>query len=62
MRPLLQDILQELRERDARDAARSVAPLRRCDDADLVDTTELNIDEAVAAVMESVRRRLPFLN
>ncbi|MHB1358080.1 MAG: bifunctional 3-phosphoshikimate 1-carboxyvinyltransferase/cytidylate kinase [Rhodocyclaceae bacterium] len=62
MRPLLQDILQELRERDARDAARSVAPLRRCDDAALVDTTELNIDEAVAAVMESVRRRLPFLN
>ncbi|MDP2196543.1 MAG: bifunctional 3-phosphoshikimate 1-carboxyvinyltransferase/cytidylate kinase [Rhodocyclaceae bacterium] len=62
MRPLLQDILQELRGRDARDAARSVAPLRRCDDADLVDTTELNIDEAVAAVMESVRPRLPFLN
>ncbi|MDO8958310.1 MAG: bifunctional 3-phosphoshikimate 1-carboxyvinyltransferase/cytidylate kinase [Rhodocyclaceae bacterium] len=62
MRPLLQDILQELRVRDARDAARSVAPLRRCDDADLVDTTELNIDEAVAAVMESVRRRLPFFN
>jgi 3-phosphoshikimate 1-carboxyvinyltransferase len=56
MRPLLQDIVKDLRERDARDAARSVAPLKQCDDADLVDTTRLNIEQAVAAVMESVRK------
>jgi 3-phosphoshikimate 1-carboxyvinyltransferase len=56
MRPLLQDIVKDLRERDARDAARSVAPLKQCDDADLVDTTALNIEEAVAAVMDSVRK------
>jgi 3-phosphoshikimate 1-carboxyvinyltransferase len=62
MRPLLQDIVKELRERDARDAARSVAPLKQCADADLVDTTALNIDEAVAAVMDSVRRGLPVIN
>ncbi|MBU0751575.1 MAG: bifunctional 3-phosphoshikimate 1-carboxyvinyltransferase/cytidylate kinase [Gammaproteobacteria bacterium] len=59
MRPLLQDILQELRERDARDAARSVAPLKQGEDAELVDTTPLGIDEAVAAVLDIVRRRLP---
>ncbi len=62
MRPLLQDIVKDLRERDARDAARSVAPLKQCPDADLVDTTELNIEQAVAAVMESVHRRMPFIN
>jgi 3-phosphoshikimate 1-carboxyvinyltransferase len=62
MRPLLQDIVKDLRERDARDAARSVAPLKQCADADLVDTTALAIDEAVAAVMDSVRRGLPFIN
>ncbi|NWG30894.1 MAG: bifunctional 3-phosphoshikimate 1-carboxyvinyltransferase/cytidylate kinase [Rhodocyclaceae bacterium] len=62
MRPLLQDIVKDLEERDARDAARPVAPLKRLPDADLVDTTNLNIDEAVAAVMDSVRHRLPFLN
>jgi 3-phosphoshikimate 1-carboxyvinyltransferase len=62
MRPLLQDIVKDLRERDARDAARSVAPLKQCADADLVDTTALTIDEAVAAVMDSVHRRLPFFN
>jgi len=62
MPPLLQDIVNDLRERDARDAARSVAPLKQCADADLVDTTRLNIDEAVAAVMDSVRRGLPMIN
>jgi 3-phosphoshikimate 1-carboxyvinyltransferase len=65
IRPLLQDIVNDLRERDARDAARSVAPLKQCDDADLVDTTTLDIEQAVAAVMESVRKArltLPFIN
>ena len=50
-------LLQDLQERDARDAQRSVAPLRQCDDADLVDTTEMNIEAAVAAVMAIVRRQ-----
>ncbi|OHC67243.1 MAG: cytidylate kinase [Rhodocyclales bacterium GWA2_65_20] len=59
MLPLLQDVVREMRERDARDAARSVAPLKQCADAGLVDTTELGIDEAVAAVMDLVRRQLP---
>ncbi|WP_126445313.1 bifunctional 3-phosphoshikimate 1-carboxyvinyltransferase/cytidylate kinase [Sulfuricystis multivorans] len=62
MRPLLQDIVRDLEDRDARDAARPVAPLKQLPDADLVDTTSLNIDQAVAAVMDSVRRRLPFIN
>jgi 3-phosphoshikimate 1-carboxyvinyltransferase len=62
MRPLLQDIVKDLEERDARDAARSVAPLKQCNDADLVDTTALDIEQAVAAVMDSVHRKLPFFN
>jgi 3-phosphoshikimate 1-carboxyvinyltransferase len=59
MRPLLQDIVNDLEERDARDAARSVAPLRQCADAELVDTTPLGIEEVVAAVMDIVRHKLP---
>ena len=62
MRTLLQDVLKDLRERDARDAARAVAPLRQCEDADRVDTTSMGIDEAVVAVMDIVRRRSPFIN
>jgi len=45
-------LLQDLEERDARDAARSVAPLQRCPDAQLLDTTALSADQAVGAVLE----------
>lgn len=52
-------LLQDLRERDARDSARTVAPLQKSADAELLDTTAMTIDEAVAWVVERVRRRLP---
>ncbi|MBU1235874.1 MAG: bifunctional 3-phosphoshikimate 1-carboxyvinyltransferase/cytidylate kinase [Gammaproteobacteria bacterium] len=55
----MRTLLQDLQERDIRDAARSVAPLRQCVDAELVDTTNMGIDEAVAAVLDQVRRKLP---
>lgn len=44
-------LLQDLQERDARDAARSVAPLRKCADAELLDTTHMSIEQAVQAVL-----------
>jgi len=55
----MRTLLQDLQERDARDAARSVAPLRQCEDAQRVDTTPMGIEEAVGAVLDLVRRRLP---
>ena len=39
-------VREELALRDARDRERSVAPLRRADDAHLLDTTNLSIDSA----------------
>ncbi|WP_293760244.1 (d)CMP kinase [uncultured Aquitalea sp.] len=47
----LPQIKQDIIERDERDAARSVAPLRHEPDALLLDTTRLSIDQAVDAVM-----------
>lgn len=47
----LPQILQDLRERDARDAARTAAPLQRTADAKLLDTTGMTIDEAVQTVL-----------
>lgn len=47
----LADLLQGLRERDARDAARSAAPLRQTADAELLETTHLSIDQAVDQVL-----------
>jgi len=48
-------LLQEIRARDERDSRRSVAPLQQATDASLLDTTELDIDQAVQAVLTSYR-------
>ncbi len=40
-------VLAELQERDARDQARATAPLKPADDAVLLDTSDLSIDQAV---------------
>ncbi|MGH6631195.1 MAG: (d)CMP kinase, partial [Burkholderiales bacterium] len=58
----LATLLQEISQRDARDSARSVAPLQKCADAQVLDTTGLSIEDAVAQVIqwfESVQRRAP---
>jgi cytidylate kinase len=52
MATLLQDIL----ERDARDSARSVAPLQKCADAVLVDTTGVPVTAVVAQVLALYER------
>ena len=52
-------MLADLRARDARDAARDVAPMLAADDALLLDTTDLSIDAAVAEAVAYVRSRLP---
>lgn len=46
-------LLEDLQARDARDSARSVAPLKQGDDAVLVDTTPLTIEQAVQAVLDA---------
>ena len=54
----LEDVLVDIRARDARDSNREAAPLARADDADLLDTSEMDIDEAIAAAIELVERKL----
>ena len=48
----IRTLLQELRERDERDSARSTAPLRKAADARELDSTGLGIDEVVRQVLE----------
>ena len=47
----LPDLLLDLQQRDERDSQRSVAPLRQEEDAKLLDTTELTIEQAVGQVL-----------
>lgn len=51
-------VLAEVKERDARDMGRADAPLRPAADAVLIDTSDLGIDEAVAAAIAVVAARL----
>ena len=46
------DLLREIMARDARDVQRTVAPLKPADDAVLIDTTGIGIDDVVARVMD----------
>ena len=48
-------VLQDLRERDARDSARSVAPMKPAEDAVVLDTDRLDAEAAFAAAMELIR-------
>lgn len=47
----LHDILGDLAARDARDSERTVSPLRPADDAMIVDTTGVTIEQVVARVI-----------
>lgn len=46
-----QAVLADLKERDARDTDRAVAPLKPADDAHQLDSSRLTVDETVAAVL-----------
>jgi cytidylate kinase len=45
-------LLEDLRARDARDADRPISPMKPANDALLLDTTDLSIDEAVRRALE----------
>lgn len=51
-------VLREIRERDARDAQRAVAPMVPAEDAVLVDSSTASIDEVVSQLESVVRSRL----
>jgi len=55
----LSDLLRDLEERDARDSARAVAPLKPAEGALVLDSTNLSIEQTVEAVLEAYRRRDP---
>jgi cytidylate kinase len=53
-----EQVLIDIKTRDARDMGRAVAPLRQAADAHLLDTTHLDIEAAVARALEIVRAGL----
>ncbi len=50
------DVLAQVVERDRRDMDRADSPLRPAKDAVVIDTTDMTIDQAVAAALAAVQR------
>ena len=55
--PDFDTVLADIRRRDARDSGRADAPLKAADDAVVIDTSALDIDEALAAAMAVINAR-----
>lgn len=54
----LRDLVAQVNERDERDRTRPVAPLRPAEDATVMDSTTMTIDEVVEAILAVARERL----
>jgi cytidylate kinase len=53
------DVLQDMKERDARDSSRRVAPLAAAPDAIILDTTGLDADQVFEQASDIIARALP---
>ncbi|WP_170371753.1 (d)CMP kinase [Ruegeria arenilitoris] len=52
-------VLADVRERDARDAERSTAPMKPADDAVILDTSDLSIEAALEKAVAVIQGKLP---
>ena len=53
----LEEICRDIEARDKNDSQRKESPLRQADDAILVDTTELTLEESIAACADIIKER-----
>ena len=51
----LEEIAASIAERDRIDSQRAVAPLKQCEDAILVDSSNMNVEETVNFIAERIR-------
>ncbi|MGI6211724.1 MAG: (d)CMP kinase [Anaerovoracaceae bacterium] len=52
-----EDVLEDVRKRDENDMTRELDPLRKADDAVLIDTTDMTVDEVVREILSSVKNK-----
>ena len=56
--PSYEDILKDIVQRDYQDMHREIAPLKQADDAVLVDTTKLSLEESAEAIVNVIKEKL----
>ena len=54
----LEEVAADIRERDERDMNREVSPLRQAEDAVLVDTSDMDIDQVTQTIVNLARERM----
>ena len=54
----LEQVLEDVQQRDYNDSHRDVAPLRQAEDAVLVDTTECDLEESYQLLLKTIRERI----
>jgi cytidylate kinase len=47
----------DIKKRDEQDSSRSIAPLRRAEDAIVIDTTDLSIDQVIDCILAQIDKR-----
>jgi cytidylate kinase len=57
-RVTLAETLEEIEVRDERDKGRSIAPLRKAEDAIVIDSTSMAVDGVVERIMQEVKSKL----
>lgn len=57
-----EDILQDIIRRDQQDSSRAAAPLRKADDAVLIDSTDLTFEQTVNAIKKLIEQRAKALS
>ena len=53
-----EDVLTDMRLRDERDSTRSTAPMKPADDAVIIDTSSLSVDEALREILSHIKKNL----
>ncbi len=51
-------ILKEIQQRDYQDTHREIAPLKMCRDSIKVDTSDMDIDQVVASILDIARKKM----
>jgi cytidylate kinase len=52
-----EEVLQKMKERDAQDANREIAPAKPADDAIILDTTGFEFEDSVNAILEIIKNK-----
>ena len=53
----MESVLHDINERDRQDMNRTIAPLRQAEDAVLLDTSALTLEESIASVLRIIREK-----